>query len=99
MSFIVCGSCSELIMSNIHVCKQTSRNMQICKNCEYLEKENQHLKSQLALCVEALEFLSKIDTAEKAPDFMWLNDWRNNAKILTKECLDKLTAMQSEGEK
>lgn len=94
MSFIVCGSCSELIMSNIHVCKQTSRNIQICKNCEYLEKENQHLKSQLALCVEVLEIIQ-----QKQDESDIIQYGLMPRETMAKECLDKLAAMQSEGEK
>ena len=59
---------------------------------EKLEKENQQLKSQLALCVEALDYIRKISYNEGFKIY-------RNDKDLVKTTLDKLAAMQSEGEK
>lgn len=56
-----------------------------------LQEENQSLKSQLALCVEALEYYDYIYN-ERQTD-------ANREDKTAKECLDKLAAMQSEGEK
>lgn len=57
-----------------------------------IEKENQRLKSQLALCVEALDYIRKISYNEGFKIY-------RNDKDLVKTTLDKLAAMQSEGEK
>lgn len=54
--------------------------------------ENTKLKSQLALCVETLE-------KYKLHSVFWETQSETCLRFFAKECLYKLTAMQSEGEK
>lgn len=117
MSYIVCGSCCELITSTIHVCKGNYKLPSVtkCNQCESLKEEvlkknqellfykmdkelcsiyelkekNEKMEEQLALCVEALDYIRKISYNEGFKIY-------RNDEDLVKATLDKLAAMQKE---
>lgn len=60
-----------------------------------LEQEVEHLKSQLALCVDILEHIRSCGNWGVSHNTTQENVFIKQAK----ECLDKLAAMQKEGEK
>lgn len=48
------------------------------------------LLAQFALeAIEYLKYVSKTDIAEKAPDTLWLNEWRNTRKEYAQNILNK----------
>jgi len=57
---------------------------------EALQSQLKEAEEKLKIAVEALENIAKTDTSEKAPDLLWLCNWRNTRKELAREALDVL---------
>ncbi len=54
-----------------------------------LETQLAESQKQVQELVQTLEIIAKTDISENAPDFMWLNNWRNSTKTFAQNVLLK----------